>query len=264
MKIKPIGFRTTCSSILKTLRYCLTGICFSAGAIASTTENAPTSFQAGIEAYEKGDYPVAQSKFSAILETEETPAARHNLGLTYFQLDQPAQAVWQLERALLLDPFNRDYREKRDFAREQLGLTGNPTKGYYRFSQLLATEVWFIFASISFWLLIAAIILPALNQKTGDSRIRLLRFLSLLILAFSLTALAFNRRILQTGTVLAEETTSLHAAPASAAPESGFARPGERARVLDRHNDFYQIKTEGSATGWISKDAFRPFHEIRF
>ena len=57
--------------------------------------------------------------------------------------------------------------------------------------------------------------------------------------------------------MLSSENTVLHAAPATAAPEGGFARSGERVRVLDQHNNFYQIETEGAATGWISKDNFR-------
>lgn len=214
-------------------------------------------FQAGNEAYEKADYETAKTEFTTALKIDETPAARQNLGLTYFQLDQPAQAIWQLERALLLDPFNWDYREKRNLIRKQLGLPENPTTWYFLFSQFFPIQVWLIIATVSFWLLLAASILPVLFGRKVNSRNRLLNLFSLLILILSLTAIWLNAKTLRTGILIAEKTIPLNAAPATTTPESGFARPGERARVLNQHNDFYQIKTESSATGWISEDNFR-------
>jgi hypothetical protein len=59
------------------------------------------------------------------------------------------------------------------------------------------------------------------------------------------------------GVIVAKEAIALHHAPASAAPEAGLARPGERAHVLDQHNDFIKIKTEAEITGWIRAETFR-------
>lgn len=234
------------------------GIVSSAFASESDRDEPSHNFQAGIEAYEKGDYATAKAKFLAALEEDETAAARHNLGLTELQLDQPAQAVWQLERALLMDPFNKDYRNKLNLVREQLGISEISVKWYYQLSQVVSIRVWLIVATASFWILIAAIVLPLANTKTTSGRIRALQFCSVLTLIFSLAALWLSRTHLKTGIVLSDETTTLHAAAANAAPEIGFARPGEQARVLNEYNDFYQVKTESSATGWISENVFRP------
>lgn len=221
----------------------------------------PLPFEAAIEAHEQGDYAAAKTKFLAALEINETAAARHNLGLTELQLDHPAEAVWQLERGLILDPFNRDYRNKLSLVRKQLGLTASTQEWHLLFSQIVSLNVWTIVATISFWLLLAAWILPKLSGKKASTRIHLIRLFNSLALVLSLTAIWLNLKDLKTGIVLAEETTALHAAPATAAPEIGFARPGERAHVLDQHNDFYQVKTEGSATGWISNNDFRLVHD---
>lgn len=221
----------------------------------NATESSP--FQAGIEAYEQGDYTTAKNKFLAALETSETAAAHHNLGLTEIQLDNPAEAAWQLERALLLDPFNRNYHEKLNLVRKQLGLAANARQWHLLFSQIVSLKIWVIIATASFWLLFATIILPVCSGKKIVGSIKFLRIFSLLTLLLSLPAIWLNLKTLKSGIILAEEATALHIVPATAAPESGFARPGERVHVLDQHNDFYQIKTEGQATGWISKDDFR-------
>ena len=224
-------------------------------AYGSTAES---HFQTGIQAYEQGDYETAKTEFERAVIIDEGPAARHNLGLAELKLDHPAQAIWQLERALLLDPLNRDYRNKLNLVREQLGLSTSPVKWYYQLSQIVSIRVWLMVTTVSFWLLIAVVILPLINKRPTTGRIRLLQLSFALISALSAAALWLNLAHLKTGIVCSEETFSLHAAPASAAPENGFARPGERARILNRHNGFYQIKTESTATGWISKDSFRP------
>jgi tetratricopeptide (TPR) repeat protein len=226
---------------------------------AFATKSAPaTPFQSGIEAYQNAEYKTAKAQFVDALELDETAAARHNLGLAHFQLNAPAEAVWQLERAQLLEPFNAGYRYKLEAVRQELGLFADSAKWYTLASAALPTKSWLILATVSFWLLLAVLIL----QRLSDTKIRIglktLRVISIAALILSIPSLWINQRLLQTGTIITDQATSLHAAPASAAPQSGTARPGERARILDQYKHFYEIKTEGQATGWISKDAFRP------
>lgn len=227
-------------------------------AIFALSDDSEKSFRSGIEAYEGGKYELATTKFNDALKINETAAARHNLGLTYFQMDRPAEAIWQLERALLLAPFNKNYREKLNATREQLGLMPITQKWYNVASQLLTPRNWMIIAVASFWLFLAAWILPRLGGFKKRPSVQFARLISLLVFALSLSALWLNSRMLQFGAILSDEATSLHAAPATAAPETGLVRPGERGRIIDQYNDFYQIESEGLTIGWISKDVFRP------
>ena len=233
--------------------YSLTAI----AAFAATSETEPP-FQSGIAAYQNAEYGIAKTQFAAALALNETAAARHNLGLAHFQLGAPAEAVWQLERAQLLEPFNADYRYKLEAVRQELGLFAGSPKWYVLASAALQTKTWVIIATISFWLVLAVFILPRINGAKPSLGIKTLRVISIAALTLSIPSLWINLRLLQTGTIITDQASSLHAAPASAAPESGTARPGERARILDQYNHFYEIETEGQATGWISKDAFRP------
>ena len=233
--------------------YSLTAI----AVFAATSETEPP-FQSGIEAYQNTEYKTAKAQFTAALELDETAAARHNLGLVHFKLNAPAEAVWQLERAQLLEPFNAGYRYKLEAVRQELSLFAGSAKWYTLASAALPTKTWLILATVSFWLLLAVFILPRISDTKVSIGLKTLRVISIAALILSIPSLWLNLRLLQTGTIITDEAASLHAAPASAAPESGTARPGERARILDQYNHFYEIKTEGQATGWISKDAFRP------
>jgi tetratricopeptide (TPR) repeat protein len=215
------------------------------------------TFQSGIEAYQNAEYETAIAQFTAALKSNETAAARHNLGLSHFQLGAPAEAVWQLERAQLLAPYNADYRYKLAALRQQLGLLPSAPKWYALAAEALPTKVWLIVACSGVWGLLAACFLPRRSGLTAGIGIKFMRVLCIIALILSLTSIWLNQCRLQTGTVIADESVSLHAAPAAAAPQSGSARPGERGRILDQHNDFYSIETEGRARGWISKHAFR-------
>jgi len=216
----------------------------------------PIPFEAGTQSFEQEDYAAAKDHFLTALETNETAATRHNLGLTEYQLSNPAKAALELERAQLIDPWDADYREKLKIVRQQLGLVAETSKWYEPTSQIVSLKTWTIIATVSFWLLLATLVLPTLISSKAAVSIKYLAIPCILLLALSLAATWLNIERQNTGIVLSEETIELHAAPASAAPKSGFARAGERARILDHHNDFYKIKTEGAASGWVSKHYF--------
>ena len=214
-------------------------------------------FTDALSAYEKGEYEAAVDQFERAAIENETAAARHNLALSHFQLGQPAEAAWQIERALRIAPLNREYHYKLGALRQQIGLFESAPNWYTLGAQLLPTTAWILIACASFWLLLAAFILPRVGGLRVDLSIKSLRALSIVLLLPALPSLWINHSLNQNGIVVSNSPADLHAAPASAAPASGIARPGERARILDQHNDFYQVETEGQATGWISKQAFR-------
>jgi tetratricopeptide (TPR) repeat protein len=218
------------------------------------------SFQSGIDAYENANYATAKQQFTTSLSEEETSATHHDLALTYFQLGAPTEAVWHLERAILLNPFDTEYRYKLGALRQQLGLFNNTQKWRVMTAQALTPNAWICIALVSFWVCVAALLLPIAYGARRQLGIQSIRIIAAIVFLVSLPAIWLNHRELQHGTILSTEAASLHAAPAAAAPQSGSARPGERGRILDQHNNFYEIETESKITGWISKQAFKPLN----
>lgn len=227
-----------------------------AGLLSLTVAHADP-FAKGSAAYEAGEYTSALEQFQVAAEQTETPAVRHNLALTYFQIGQPAEALWQLERALTLAPFNREYWVKRTALRQQLGLSADEPRWYTLAPLALTLNGWIWLLALSFWGLVAALILPKLGAHRVGLGIKTIR----LVTAFGLIAAApatwLSLRAQQTGVIIADGPVPLRIAPASAAPQADTLRPGERARVLDRHNTFYEIETETDRTGWIPAEKLR-------
>jgi tetratricopeptide (TPR) repeat protein len=214
-------------------------------------------FQAGIDAYHASEYAQAADAFEQALTAEESAAARHNLALSKFQQGNPAKAAWQLERAARLDPLNESYLYKLGAVRQQLGLYEQPVKWWQAASRVLPQSTWIWIVTISTWILLATLLLSRIAGFTLPIALKLFISVTSLSLFLSAAALVILQTQQASGIVVSSDSVTLHYAPASAAPEAGMARPGERARIVDQHNDFLKIETEAQITGWIEASQFR-------
>lgn len=215
------------------------------------------TFQKGIDAYHDSEYETAIEAFEQAAAREETAAAQHNLALALYQAGKVGRAAWHLERAHLLDPGNESYYYKLGALRQQLGLFNTSPKWYELASKALSPQGWIILLVTCLWITLAAFLLPVMNGSRTSLPIKAVRALGLIGLVLASVALYLNRGLLSQGIVLANSPSALHAAPASAAPQTGLARPGERGIVVDQHGEYVEIETEGGASGWIHKNLFR-------
>ena len=214
-------------------------------------------FQSGLDAYHEAKYADATAAFDRNLESSENAATRHNLALSLYQQGQATDAVWQLERALRLAPLNKTYIFKLGALRQILGLYDTPTDWWQSAANILAKKIWIWIACICFWLVIAALALPRIGGFQRPILLKLSSGIATVCLLLALTALTIQITQQPSGIVISNEAVNLHHAPARAAPEAGDARPGERAYIIDQHNDFLKVETEAGITGWIQIEAFR-------
>lgn len=214
-------------------------------------------FQSGIEAYHESQYTESTAAFERSLESSESAATHHNLALSLYQQGQTAAAVWQLERALRLEPLNEAYLFKLGALRQKLGLYESPTTWWQSAANMLTKSTWTWIASSGLWMVIALLALPRIGGFQRPIFLKLSSGIAAACLLLAVTALTIQLTQQPSGIVISKEAVELHHAPASAAPEAGIARPGERARIIDQHKDFLKVETEAELTGWIQVDAFR-------
>lgn len=226
-------------------------------ALCATAHLPADSFDDGVEAYHESEYDSAIYAFEETLKMGESAAIRHNLALSYYQVGQKAEAAWQLERAIQLKPFDESYLFKMGALRQQLGLYDLPTSWWESATRALTQKWWILILTFSLWVLIAYYLIPKFGGFNRPIGLKLFAAASGVCLILSACALSILYLKRTTGIIISEEPATVRHAPASAAPETGIARSGERARVIDAHGDFLRIETEADITGWISKDAFR-------
>ncbi|WP_269525073.1 SH3 domain-containing protein [Coraliomargarita parva] len=216
-----------------------------------------SNFSEGTAAYEAGDYAGAQSQFEAALVQEETAAGHHNLALSLYQQAQPAEAAWQLERALQLTPYQPEYHFKLAALREQLGLLGTETRWYELAGRALTLNSWLTLLCLSFWIGALALFYPIAGDMKAGLATKGLRAICLISCTLALAGTWLSLQDRHRAICLSNTPASLHAAPATGAPQSGQARPGERLHILERHNDFAKVVTEQGSRGWIAGTDFK-------
>ena len=214
-------------------------------------------FQSGLDAYHEAKYAEATAAFDRSLESSENAATHHNLALSLYKQGKTAAAVWQLERALRLAPLNKTYIFKLDALRQILGLYETPIAWWQSAANILARKIWIWIACICFWIVIAVLALPRIGGFQRPVLLKLSSGIATVCLLLALSALTIQITQQPSGIVISNEAVDLHHAPASAAPKAGVARSGERAFIIDQHNDFLKVETEAEITGWIQVDAFR-------
>lgn len=225
--------------------------------VSLNTLLADEALQRGIEAYHSSEYADAIDAFRESLAAGESSAAHHNLALALYREGKLSQSVWHLERAVLLQPNNKQYQFKLRTLRQQLGLSNESLPWYKIATGTLTQEEWIILLSISFWMAVTAFWLPAISGWRVGLPVKALRGASLFCLFVSACALYLLHPLSRRGIVLTDAPTTLRAAPAEAAPQTGIARPGERGQPLDHFGKYLEIETEGGARGWIEYDLFR-------
>jgi len=225
--------------------------------LAGVSAFAEDAFQRGVDAYHDSEYATAASAFKTAVETNETAAAHHNLALALYRQGKVSESAWHLERALLLEPKKTSYHFKLGALRQQLSLPNARPAWHELASRTLSQQSWVLLLSIAFWITLAALWLPKASGCRISLWIKAGRTIGLIVFIVAVTALYQNRHLATAGVVLGESRITLHAAPASAAPQVGLARPGERGQQVDQHGDYIEIETEGGARGWIEAGHYR-------
>lgn len=215
------------------------------------------SFDTAVDAYHETEYEKAIEHFEAALAESESASARHNLALSYYHSKQLGEATWQLQRAVRLAPLNTSYQFKLGALRQQLGLYQKSTNWWQSASSILSTNTWMLLLAISFWVLVTLLLLPRAGRMTRTLAVKLSTAASIVVFSLSTAAIMIHYFDMPDGVVISNEPLTLRHAPASAAPEAGIARPGERLKVNEHYEGFIKVETEAEIVGWLPEESFR-------
>jgi hypothetical protein len=225
--------------------------------LATTITLSADFFDAGVDAYHQSKYSNAIDKFESAVTDQESAAARHNLALSYFQEEQLGEATWHLERATRLGPLNTSYQFKLGALRQQLGLYDRSMNWWQSACSVFPMNTWILIATVCFWVLLGLILIPRIGKMSRLITVKLTTLLSAVGLSLCIAAIIIHYFDMPSGVVIADEPVILRHAPASAAPEAGIARPGERVTITERYEDYVKVETEAEIVGWLPAEDFR-------
>jgi tetratricopeptide (TPR) repeat protein len=221
--------------------------------VASTASADPSALTAAAHAAAGGDYRTAVRNYEQTLEREGFSApVLFNLGNAWLRLGNPARAILDYERALVLSPHSAAIETNLAAAQQRAGLAPQvvgpwlATARYFSFD----TYVWAGLGAV--WVLCAALVLVCLNDMARRIA-RPLILLAVVMLCVSADAAVLEWPDLQRAVVVAPAV--MHLAPAQSAATSGSLQEGEVVWLQEHYAGFNFVRTADGRTGWVSEAA---------
>lgn len=225
------------------------------------------SFDSATAAYNNGDYEKAISYYQEILDKGKHSAPLYyNLGNSYYKLNRIAPSIYYYEKALLLDPTDKEIQNNLAYAQQMTldDIAPLPettiSKMYKSITGSLSFDDW-SFLAVGFVLLfvLSYIAFYYLRYST-HKRLAFIASICAVILAAFATLIAlseYNAFKAQQPAIVFSEEIGVRTEPNNQSSEAFVLHEGTKVNVLDGYGDWKKIEISDGQTGWI------PSKEIR-
>ena len=225
----------------------LMGSLFAAAAYGSPD----SSFAAGLQAYRAAEYTAAADAFRQAAALDPSSGALQNLGLAEWELRRPGAAILAWERALWLDPFNMAARGNLHFARKAAQLEASELTWYEVVSTWLPVNWWAWLAGSSFWVAVAAILLPGIFRQRKAAWHQAVAALGVTVFLLSVPAHVGVHTRSRIGFII-QKDTPLRLTPTQEGQTLTRLAAGEPARWQRTQGNYVLIHTS-RALGWVEQ-----------
>lgn len=224
-------------------------------------------FEKGNTAYNQGNYDEAIESYEAILSNGETSAELYfNLANAYYKLNDVAPSVYFYEKALQLDPNDKEILNNLEFARnmaiddiEQVE-KGGLTKIINDTISILSYNGW-AKTAVACSILFAVLFL--LYYFSAGTRFKRLYFtFSMIILVITIASVGFafqQESYIESSNfaVVFAEEAPVRSEPNLRSDELFLLHEGTKVEVLETFQDWVRLELANGAVGWIDKNDVR-------
>ena len=235
-------------------KYCLTilGLIFySCSLFADETDSL---FKVGNAAYARGDFEKAYNVYDGLVrEGVKDASLFYNFANTCIQVNEPARAIAFYEKAIKLNPKDKEARHNLREVNKVLGVRSK-TEWLENIYFLRKTKITGLLGLLFVWLGIVIIYRPLIKEKEPRKKKWLIAGLTSWALAIFLFVLTFDSwdksrpdhfGIVVINDVVAKET------PAKSGLEIFELKPGIKVRVIENEAEWSKIKADNGRKGWI-------------
>jgi tetratricopeptide (TPR) repeat protein len=246
----------------KILLFNILSILLSSPLLATDAEQV---FKEAAQAYQQGNYSVAIEKYESILKASVfSKELYYNLGNSYYRINQTGKAILNFERALRLDPSDKEIQHNLSLSQSHIVENIEPLNDIFilRWVKILrgglASNTWAFLSILTLWLGIAGFIIWLMGKERLWKKrgfISGLVFTPLSILLFLMaqkgaTDLAANRF----GIITVKEVALKTSADANA-PTSFTLHEGVKVEIVDKVSNLTRVLLPNSEEGWIENNA---------
>ena len=217
-------------------------------------------------AYARADYENAIKLYSKVAEQNPTCDVCYNLGCAYYRADDMAHSVLWFERALKLEPSNRDVLFNLEMARTKTVDKIIPQHEFILFTYFKAMTNWFslriwtIVALMSFILMLVSLLFffasdsISLRKSAFSSAILLL-----LVTILSNVCAVQQRKFKQTHSsgIITSPAVTVKSTPADNGNDLFVLHEGSKVEILDGSlKEWCEVSIADGKQGWIPKKSF--------
>ena len=208
------------------------------------------TFASANESYNKRDFGAAISSYETLIRRDENrPEIFYNLGLAYEKSANPAKAILQFERALILEPTLSDAQTHLE------NLSGVPSQWWERLPPFLrlglrasvlsgVAALWvFLLAGVAAW------------RVLGNTKLPWQMTQVLAALVFSIAALSFWLRdypLASPNRAIVLKPESLRSNFTSTSPSILGLKPGQTVEITSVNGPWTECRLPDQTTGWVA------------
>ena len=224
-------------------------------------------FEQASAAYNEGKYDKAIEDYLEIIANgEHSSALYYNLGNCYYKLNQIAPSIYYYEKALLLNPGDKEIKNNLVYAQQMTidAIEAAPESGltriYNSFIGLLSFDQWAYLAVSMVVLFVLCYLAYYFLRYSSHKRMSFIASIASLIVAIISVSFAFvqykSYNSEQPAIVFAQECL-VKSEPNNRSSEVFLLHEGTKVKVLDELEDFKKIELADGKIGWVHQDEIK-------
>ena len=228
---------------------------------------AQTAFDQGNKFYEKENYQAAISSYESVANSGKQSAELYfNLGNCYYKLHKVAPAIYNYEKALLLNPNDTEIKTNLEFARKMTidDIKVIPKVGFNKLIQDFTAkyyyDTWAWIAVAFAFLFLSFFVGYYFSYSTALKRVFFFgMFLWLIGIGLSAASGFYEKGRMdnERPAIVFAETASVKSEPKSAATAAFVLHEGTKVYILESIANWKKVELTDETTGWIEDSAIK-------
>lgn len=228
---------------------------------------AQNGFDKGNAAYRKGDYHEAISQYESVLKTKKHSAELYfNLANSYYKTNKVAPAIYNYEKASLLDPGDREIENNLNFAKKMTidDIKETPRVGFNKMIQDVTSsfgvDSWaWISVGFSFVFLLLFVGYYFSGTTLAKRLFFVSMFLSLLVIVVGVLSAVFEKSVYQEDrpAIVFAEVMPVKTEPKNDAPDAFVLHEGTKVYILETLDNWRRVQLPDETEGWVEENAIK-------
>jgi tetratricopeptide (TPR) repeat protein len=203
--------------------------------------------------YEQQRFAEAVEAYQSLFQDGiNSPALHFNLGNALLRAGHTGLAIYHYRLAERLAPRDPDIRANLHFARASTGLAARSAPRLQRLLHRLTLNEWTTLCAVAFWLWIGVLCLrqlfPTLRKPLGTLTAA---FAAVTLILCACLGVVWHEVQQPTAIVITAPNIALRFGPFVESPEHFSLPDGAEVPVVDRHQDWIQVRDRNQRLGWL-------------